>query len=278
VNNAVDLSIRQFCEAWRLMCRGYPGQHMAAGAGIEYIFSGLPIGFFNAAILTAQSISGEALRAYGHEARAWAGGKAVPWLFVITHEELEAGVDASSILDGCGLAPVMPLTGMFAQQVSAGTTTSPDSLQNPDNLQLPDDLQLTVPQDDAGCSAVLDVNSIAYAVDLSSAKPVIGTRAFWHDHVPVLGTVGGAPVSSATVLMVDGYRYVALVATDPAHQRRGYAEAAMRRALEVAATAHGAQPTVLHATEAGRPVYQRMGYTPISTHTLFMDKAFLGGH
>jgi predicted GNAT family acetyltransferase len=79
-------------------------------------------------------------------------------------------------------------------------------------------------------------------------------------------------------LMVDGHRYVVLVATNPAHQRRGYAEAAMRRALEVAATAQGEQPTVLHATDAGRPVYQRMGYTTISTHTLFIDKAFVGGH
>jgi GNAT superfamily N-acetyltransferase len=115
-------------------------------------------------------------------------------------------------------------------------------------------------------------------MDLGAAKSAIGTRAFWNDHVPVLGVVGGTPASSAAVLMVDGYRYVALVATHPAHQRRGYAEAAMRRALEVAATAHGEQPTVLHATEAGRPLYQRMGYAPISTHTLFMEKRFLEGH
>jgi predicted GNAT family acetyltransferase len=78
--------------------------------------------------------------------------------------------------------------------------------------------------------------------------------------------------------MVDGYRYVALVATDPAHQRRGYAEAAMRLALEVAALEHGERATVLHATDAGRPIYQRMGYEPIATHSVFMEKKFLAEH
>ena len=79
-------------------------------------------------------------------------------------------------------------------------------------------------------------------------------------------------------MQVDGYRYVALVATAPAHRRRGYADAVMRHALEAAASAYGERPTVLHATDAGRPVYERMGYTPISTHTLYMDAALLGGH
>ena len=106
----------------------------------------------------------------------------------------------------------------------------------------------------------------------------MGTRAFWTDHVPVLGLVDGKPACCAAVMMVDDYRYVALVATDPEQQRRGYADAAMRRALEVAAQVHGDRPTVLHATEAGRPIYQRMGYTKIATHTVFMEKRFLTAH
>jgi hypothetical protein len=52
----------------------------------------------------------------------------------------------------------------------------------------------------------------------------------------------------------------------------------MRHALDLAARAHGETPSVLHATNAGRPVYQRMGYVPISTHTLFIEKKFMAGH
>ena len=69
-----------------------------------------------------------------------------------------------------------------------------------------------------------------------------------------------------------------IAATAPAYRRRGYGEAVMRRALEVAASAHGECPTVLHATDAGRPIYARMGYAPISTHTLYTDATLLNTH
>ena len=160
---------------------------------------------------------------------------------------------------------MMPLTGMLAQHVAPLT-------------RIPNGLQLTVPQDDATCSAILDVNGLAYGMDLEAGKDLMGKRSFWTDHFPVLGLTGGKPACSAAVLMVDGYRYVALVATDPAQQRRGYADAAMRRALELSAGVHGERPTVLHASEAGRPIYERMGYSIISTHTIFVDKTFLNGH
>jgi len=53
------------------------------------------------------------------------------------------------------------------------------------------------------------------------------------NHFPVLGRVDGKPATSSAVMVLGGYRYVALVATDPAHQRRGFADAAMRRSLRV---------------------------------------------
>jgi GNAT superfamily N-acetyltransferase len=265
MNDDVDLSIRQFSQAWQLMTAGSRGYTRQAGQGIEYIFSGLPVGFLNAALLTGRDVSSDALTSHGAAAYAWARSRDVPWLFVVTHDTLAAGVDAAAALDGCGLAPMMPLTGMLAQRISPAS-------------RVPELLELTVPDEDPGCSALLDVNSLAYGMDLGASKPVIGTRSFWQDHVPVVGWTGGTPVSGAAVMMVDGLRYVALVATDPAHQRRGYAEAAMRRALDVAAERHGDVPSFLHATDAGRPIYERMGYTTVARHTLFMEKRFLEGH
>ncbi len=263
--DAIDLSIRQFRDAWRVMCAGAPSLSAAAEDGIEYIFSGLPIGFFNIALLTGRGVSGAELQSHAQHACAWAADKSVPWLFVVTQEALDDGVDATSVLDGCGLAPMMLLTGMVAQQVGPVA-------------HVPVGLQLTIPDDDGACGRVLDMNSLAYGMDLEAGKAVLGRRSFWADHVPALGMVGAAPASSAAVLIVDGYRYVAMVATDPAQQRRGYAEATMRHALEVAGSRHGDLPTFLHATEAGRPIYTRMGYTPVAAHTVFMEKRFLEGH
>ena len=52
----------------------------------------------------------------------------------------------------------------------------------------------------------------------------------------------------------------------------------MRHALDVAGAKYGEKPTVLHATDGGRPVYARMGYETIATHTAFIEKRFLEGH
>ena len=265
LHDSVDLSVHQMCEAWRVMCRDAPGRRLSSGDGIDYIFSGLPVAFFNVAILTQPSISASALRAFGHAARKWAAGTPVPWFFVVTHERIDPGVNVTAILGDCGLGAALPLTGMFATHV-------------PPAASAPTGLQITVSGANAECATLVDINSAAYEMDLDPAKAVLGKQAFWNDHVAVLGSVDGAPASGAAVLMVDGCRYVALVATAPAHRRRGYAEAVMRRALEEAASVHGECPTVLHATDAGRPIYARMGYVPISTHTLYMDAALLSGH
>ena len=263
--DSVGLSLRQFAEAWRLMCTGAPGHTLAEDGGIYYAFSGRPIPFFNIALLTDREISTEALEAQARRACTFAAGKDVPWFFVVTHETLDAGTDAAAVLDAHGLMPMMPLTGMLASEVA--------SLAVP-----PAGLDLAVPPDDAACEQAVDINALAYGMNLDAGKDLIGRQSFWSDHVLVVGRAEGKPASSAAVMMIDGYRYVALVATDPACQRRGYADATMRQALALAAARFGPSATVLHATAAGRPVYERMGYTVLSNHTLFMEKRFAEGH
>jgi len=265
MNDDVALSIRQMDGAWRLMCADGPNPVVTATEGIQFIFSGLPLSFFNLAMLTESDISSDTLGTRAREACSWAAPRSVPWFFLITHERLAPGVDAAATLDACGLSAVMPLTGMVTARTVGDAPKVPG-------------LELTVPDDDRGCEAILDVNSLAYGMDLAAGKARLGSRAFWKDQFPVVGMADGKPVSCAAVLMVDGHRYVALVATEPGQQRRGFADAAMRRALQNAAADHGETPTVLHASDAGRPVYERMGYASISTHTLFMEKRFLEEH
>ncbi len=261
----VDLSIRQFVNAWRLMCAASARHALGRTGDVEMVFSGLPISFFNIGMVTGRGHSGDALVANARHALDWAADKGVPWFFVVTQEGLQDGVDAAAVLDGVDLAPVMPLTGMLATSVAPSTRpTGP--------------LQLTTPGDDEACAALIAINSRAYGMAMDAAADIVGRSSFWQSQFPVVGLQEGTPVSCAAVMMVDGHRYVALVATDPDHQRRGHAEAAMRGALAASAAQHGDRPTVLHATEAGRPVYERMGYRSIAGHTVFMERRFLAEH
>jgi GNAT superfamily N-acetyltransferase len=264
MTEAVALSISQFLEAWRIFGRACPDAKVLNAGAAEYIFTGLPIAFFNVAVVTAPQLSAASLEAAARGAMQWASDKGAPWLFIVTHEALEPGVDAAAMLEGCGLAPILPLTGMVARQV-------------PPVARVPQGLQLEVPEDDAGCGEVLDVNSAAYGVDLGASKPALGRGAFWADHVPVIGRAEGAAATCAAVLLSGGHRYVAMVATQPGHQKKGFAEAAMRHALQAAAEKFGERPSFLHATDAGRPIYARMGYETVAAHTCFIDRRLLEG-
>lgn len=262
---AVALSISQFLDAWRLFGRACPGTRVESASGVDYVFTRLPIPFFNVAVLTSGEISAAALDASARAAIQWAADKAAPWMLIVTHEGLQAGVDAAATLDACGLVPLLPLTGMIARTIAPAAT-------------VPAGLRLEVIEDDGGCCDAIDVNSAAYHMDLGASKPSLGRAAFWGDHVLVLGRSGDAAATSAAVMLAGGHRYVALVATQPGQQRRGFAETAMRYALSMAADKFGERPSFLHASDAGRPIYARMGYETVATHTCFIDKRLLTGH
>ncbi len=265
MSDDVGLSISQFGDAWRLLCGANPGHVIEGQKHIDYVFSRLPIPFFNIALITARDISRDALQMLGRDAVTWAAGKEAPWMLIVTHDALKSGVDAAAALEATGLVPLIPMTGMRARRLAAKTRNT-------------NGLAVEVPADDAACEAIFDVNSAAYGMPLDACKATFGKRSFWTNHVPAIGRSYGEPVAAAAVFMVGGHRYVAMVATLPNQQRRGYAEAVMRHALDVMAATHGETPTTLHATEAGRPVYVRMGYEPIASHTAFIERRFLEGH
>jgi predicted acetyltransferase len=67
-------------------------------------------------------------------------------------------------------------------------------------------------------------------------------------------------VSTATAIINEGCLFLFLVATTPEARCKEYGEAAVRQALQTAHEATGISRTVLHATEAGYPLYLRLGY------------------
>ena len=265
MTEGVALSISQFLDAWRIFGQANPDSRIETVAGVHYIFTGLPIPFFNVAVPTAGPLSAPALEAIARGAMQWASGQGVPWLLIVTNENLEAGVDAVAVLDNCGLMALLPLSGMIAKQIAPVAS-------------VPSGLRLEIAEDDGSCCDAIDVNSAAYGMDLEASKPLFGRGSFWADHLLVVGRAGEGPATSAAVMLAGGHRYVALVATQPGQQKKGFAEAAMRHALSAAAEKFGERPSFLHATGAGRPIYARMGYETVATHTCFIDKRLLEAH
>ena len=86
--------------------------------GIDYTFSGLGHAFFNMAFLAGRHLDAAALAAGAARAMAHASPRNVPWFLVVTEERLAPGVNAAAVLEGEGLVPAMPLTGMVADTPS----------------------------------------------------------------------------------------------------------------------------------------------------------------
>ena len=60
-----------------------------------------------------------------------------------------------------------------------------------------------------------------------------------------------------------------MVASAATEMNKGYAEAVIRHSLARAVAATGLRRTVLHATQAGQPLYTSMGYRPTSRFTMY---------
>ena len=80
-----------------------------------------------------------------------------------------------------------------------------------------------------------------------------------------LGRVAGRPLVTSAAHVAAGVNLVEMVATAAAARGRGYGAAASW----VAATADPSLPAVLIASDSGRPVYERLGFTAVTRWTLW---------
>jgi GNAT superfamily N-acetyltransferase len=80
-----------------------------------------------------------------------------------------------------------------------------------------------------------------------------------------VGWAGDQPVSAAAAFVDAGINDVTLVATVPEARRRGYGAALTWRAT----LADPGLPSLLLATDEGRPVYERMGYMSLFRFVLW---------
>ena len=73
----------------------------------------------------------------------------------------------------------------------------------------------------------------------------------------------GRAVASGSASFVNGASYIGWMATLAEYRGRGYAEAILRYADEFMKREYRIAETVLHATEIGRSVYERLGFRTV---------------
>jgi len=149
------------------------------------------------------------------------------------------------------------------QYAFPGTGMAGDLLPIPDPVH--PDLTFVRVTTDEQLQAYADINSRGYGFPLQDGRDGLVGSTLWKNEVHAyLAMRGDLPVACAGTIAAEDRLFVALVATEPEWQRRGYGEAVTRKALHEGARATGLTRATLHATAAGAPVYPRIGFKPNS--------------
>lgn len=245
----------QFISFGKLLVAGRPGADVFEKDGIATYWAGCSSIFFNLLFLsepvTGRTMLNQRLRVAADYMRT----KTEPGLLFISDDYLHGEVLTATdgVLEETGLVSMIETTGMIGDLVAfAGRSKHPA-------------LRFERVTDERGFYECADINSVAYSSPVELMRDGIDGATLWKERAYCyLAYLGDVAVSTASVVESEGVLYVALVATRPDMERRGFAEATMRHALSAASEATGYRKTCLHATQAGLPVYERMGYTPVT--------------
>lgn len=244
-------SLHQFVSVWRLLAKPFPQSDLSDRPGLAISWANIPFVFYNALFLTERHSEANTLQDRVREATTYMRSQQSPGWLVVCVDNMDgtAREELTTIAKQERLTP-LPMTGM------AG-----------DILPLKEPLLPTIRfapiSDEATVIDFVDMNCISYQIPIQAGRSIVKEQSLWREHgYGFVAYEGDRPVATATAIVNEGCLLLFLVATMPEARRKGYADAVIRRALNTAYEATGIRRTVLHATEAGYPVYLQMGYHP----------------
>ncbi len=242
--------MEQFTSAWKVFVGEHPSADIVDRPGLSIRWNASSFPFWHAVFITEQVGDAEALAHLIHEASEYMQMKSEAGLLWICEDYLGGSAQESlqSIITKEKFEPALTATGM-AGEILPLTCLSHPALRV-ERVTETDQL-----------IAYADINSEAYGIPIEWGRSGLGKSKLWKTaFYSYLGYEGNRPMSAASAVVNDGIIFLALVATRPDAQHKGYAEVVVRHALQAAHEATGLTKTVLHASDAGLPVYRRVGY------------------
>jgi GNAT superfamily N-acetyltransferase len=251
-DDEIDRATARFAATWATFCGDTPGADLLDDGLLIRRWADNPFPFWNIAIVPGTAATAPELRASLAAGAAFARTRRQPGSIWVPDERLALfGGERAGILAEVGLVEGSTMTEMTGS-IPAMT------------LREPSLLAFKRVEDEVALAAVADLNADAYGLESATARAgIVTSPGTWLKAAySYLAYDGDELASVASVLPHDGWLYLGLVATRPDAQRRGSAAATVSYALREAHKATGIDRTDLHATEAGAPVYPRLGYRP----------------
>lgn len=232
---------RNMVELWTGLCAAAGGVREEAD-GLRLLSSGIPAGMFNPAFVIGPLDDHAAAIS---TVRSFAESRSVPFALYFRDET------APGLADACVAAGLVehwqpPL--MVLDPIPESDPAPPDGLAIE-----------TVTE--ANYDDYLDALCAGFGIPAEVVAPILhGEMLAIDGFTGFLGhAVDGTPVAASAVFVSGTTAGIYNVATAPEHRGRGYG-AALTAAAARAGAAAGCTRSILQASEAGEPVYRRMGY------------------
>lgn len=247
----IDESIVQYISMWKVLAGDRPGADLTDRNGLSVCWADSPFPFWNALFVPDPISSAEVLMQRLEASATYMRSKKHGGLLYLCEDYLSE--TAVSCLDAAvkeaGLDFALDIFGMAGEMLPYSPPAPRSSLEF---------VRVT---DEAALQQYGEINAQGYGFPDESGRAGLAGSTFWKTTAySFIGYERGEAVSTASAIVNQGQLYLALVATRPHAQRKGYGEATVRHALQAAHEATGLTRTSLHATHAGMPVYQRAGY------------------
>src|SRR5579862_4069129 len=252
VETEIVESLAQYVSVWGLLVSEFATADVSDRSGVSIRWADNPFPFWNAVFLNGELTDPGALQARLKEAADYVRAKRHPGLIYVCEDYVSAAAKRAlpKLLSEEGLEAAIPVTGMTSDAFPLQQSSPPF-------------LQIERVTSEAMLREYANINCEAYGFPLESGRTALHESRLWNeDAYAFLGYKNGRAVSGASVIVHDGYLYLALVATRPKARNKGYAEALVRHALQTAYEATKISRTILHATDQGYRVYRHVGYHP----------------
>ncbi len=252
----VEENLRQ---SFRVLASSRAPGEVRETAGVTIASSGVAFQMFNAAFLSSPVVGERDLDSRIATAKVHFASRGLSWSYWVCEGWLDKAARrrAHDAFRKRGLYIATELPGMLAERLKSPVRELPR-------------LALRPIEDESTWRAFCEIGALCFNVPLAWFQEVFEDPRVWKNgFTGYVGYAAGEPVSTAATVIAAGAVGVYNVATVPGHQGRGFGEAIMRQALDLAREQHGIERTVLQSTPQGLRLYQRMGYTTVTSVSVY---------
>lgn len=240
---------RIFVSTWQGYAQRFPSGERPTHPEMEIAFAGIAVPLFNLAFPKGRTELSRAeferlLGEFGKILKT----RSVPGLMFLRAGQVEKN---------SGIAEMFRMPGMVAGELLPPKRT----------------LGEFVIREVAGTAMAEEIarlNVVSHEMELKDVAELTCAELWGGPNHGFLLYVDGVAVAGGSASFVEGVSYIGWMATLPEFRGHGYAEALVRHMDAFMRRRDGVKETVLHATEMGRPVYERMGFQAVDEFAAYL--------